>query len=63
MKTFHLFGGFLVVHARGLYGRCKNGRGLSVEWIGKNYKPLFSERNGYRKATYWLGFRIERLTP
>lgn len=29
----------------------------------KNYQPLFSERQGYRKAYYFLGLRLEILKP
>ena len=38
------------------------GYGLHVK-LSKNHNPLFSERNGYRKAWYLLGLKWEILKP
>ena len=59
--TLRLFGAFLACHSRGFYGRLSNGLSLSMEIIKKDYRPLFSERNGHRKAYYLGRLRMEVL--
>lgn len=59
--TLRMLGSFLVIHDRGFYGRTRSGFGFSLEWVAKDYRPLFSERNGYRKARYLGRLRLEVL--
>lgn len=63
MRALRLFGGFVQFHWFGAYGRGKSGNGYSLRFVGSSYKPLFSERNGFRKARYFAGFRFEVLRP
>lgn len=61
MKTLRFFGGFICFYWFGMYGRTKSGRGISIKY--STMRPLFSERNGYRKV-YKLGnFKLEVLKP
>lgn len=48
-------------HEHGFWFRVY-GYGLCVQ-SRKDYRPLFSERNGYRKALYVFGLRFEVLKP
>lgn len=62
-RTLHAGKAFICLCDDGVYGRLASGRGFSLRYVGKSYSPLFSERNGYRKAIYWMGFRFEVLKP
>lgn len=71
-RQFRFRKSFIHIYSRlDWFGRIggDNGWGLSVQVVGPDYKPLFSERNGYHRiqpiyiGTWRKKLRIHVLTP